>query len=276
MSKEEDFERWRYNTGNKSEEEQSLGGSKSLNPDRPLDSDRSLDESSSLDSPNLGGSSRFSKVPPSSLGGSSLLMRAAKNTIFGSRATELAQSSNQNKESQKSNKESAPLSNKLDVKDANKDKLVPSLPNTPIHSASADTSAKLSGEEQIFVNALLGLGVSRQKALEVLEQIKSGERDRKVLMDGLLSVNPALAATLQVSGIFDKIIDGLVEYYSKNKSQQNISNPPSQTKKKESQRKKKESNDPVGAFKQGVKAKALKQLEENRQLILDAKTARNW
>ncbi|KST65686.1 hypothetical protein [Mastigocoleus testarum] len=233
MSKEEDFERWRHNTGNESEDEQSLEGSESLNPDRPLDSDRSLDESSSLDSPNLGGSSRFSKVPLSSLGGSSLLMRAAKNTILGGRATELVQSSNQNKESQKSNKESAPLSNKLDVKDTNKDQLVVSLPRTPIDIASADTSAKLSGEEQIFVNALLGLGVSRQKALEVLEQIKSGERDRKVLMDGLLSVNPALAATLQVSGIFDKIIDGLVEYYSKNKSQQNISSPPSQAEKEE-------------------------------------------
>ena len=125
------------------------------------------------------------------------------------------------------------ISNNFNLKNANKEQLVANLPNTPIHSASADTSAKLSGEEQIFVNALLGLGVSRQKALEVLGQIKSGERDRKVLMDGLLSVNPALAATLQVSGIFDKIIDGLLEYYSKNQSQQNISSPPSQAEKEE-------------------------------------------
>lgn len=89
MSKEEYFESWRYNTGNESEDEQSLGSSKLLNPDRSLDSDRSWDESSSLDSPKLCGSSHFTKVPLSSLGGSSLLMSAAKNTILGSPTTEL-------------------------------------------------------------------------------------------------------------------------------------------------------------------------------------------
>ncbi|MEO0968617.1 MAG: hypothetical protein AAFX80_09830 [Cyanobacteria bacterium J06639_18] len=63
MSKEEYFESWRYNTGNESEDEQSLESSKSFNPDRPLDSDRSWNEIGSLDSPKLGGNSHFTKVP---------------------------------------------------------------------------------------------------------------------------------------------------------------------------------------------------------------------
>ncbi|MEO0969449.1 MAG: hypothetical protein AAFX80_14260, partial [Cyanobacteria bacterium J06639_18] len=78
MPREEDLNRSRYSAGNESQNQQRLGGSKSLRPSRSLNSPTASKSSS-----------RLRKAPLSSLGGGpSLLMRAAKNTTLGSSAIE--------------------------------------------------------------------------------------------------------------------------------------------------------------------------------------------
>ena len=150
-------------------------------------------------------------------------------------------------------------------KEAKQSTLDPTPSETKDSQQNSPPTPQKDGISQLLIG-ILSMAIGTEEAKSFVENIKA---DPQNAPQKLAELTPLIEKTLPAKAIaqIGELLDRLVNSYLGEDKQKE---PTSETENNQSTVEEKEVKDPVEAFKNAAKIKALKQLEENRQLVLNA------